>query len=137
MAPLLISASPPIRSVEVQIDLTGLRSAKGVVLACMTSQANHFPQCDDDDEAYTLEAPANQALTLTFRDVQPGDYAISVLHDENDNGKVDRVLGMIPKEGFGFSRDAKVKLGPPDFRDAAFTVGNVPVRQAIRMRYML
>ncbi|MEL6530372.1 MAG: DUF2141 domain-containing protein, partial [Pseudomonadota bacterium] len=24
--------------------------------------------------------------------------------DENDNGKADRTLGMIPKEGYGFSR---------------------------------
>ena len=60
-----------------------------------------------------------------------------MLHDENNNGKADRALMMMPKEGYGFSRDAKVKMGPPSFASAAFEVGSQPLSQTIRMRYML
>jgi uncharacterized protein (DUF2141 family) len=45
---------------------------------------------------------------------------------------------MIPREGFGFSRDARVRFGPPKFGEAAFEV--VPGARetlVIRMRYML
>jgi uncharacterized protein (DUF2141 family) len=30
-----------------------------------------------------------------------------------------------PRQGFGFSRDAKMRFGPPGFADAAFTLGDV------------
>ena len=58
-------------------------------------------------------------------------------HDENSNGKADRALGMMPKEGFGFSRDAKVRMGPPRFSDAAIDIGAQDRNLIIRMRYML
>ena len=43
---------------------------------------------------------------------------------------------MMPTEGFGFSRDAKVRMGPPKYTDAVFEIGSEPVTQAIRMRYL-
>ncbi|MBL4858826.1 MAG: DUF2141 domain-containing protein, partial [Erythrobacter sp.] len=76
-------------------------------------------------------------LTLTFRGVKPGRYAIALLHDENSNGKADRALGMMPKEGFGFSRDAPVRMGPPAFSDAVFEMTGEDRSMAIKMRYML
>ena len=56
--------------------------------------------------------------------------------DSNGNGKADRTLGMMPREGFGFSRDAKVRMGPPRFEEAVFEVSDSPKAMAIRMRYM-
>lgn len=44
---------------------------------------------------------------------------------------------FLPKEGFGFSRDAPVRMGPPSFNSAAFVVGDAAIQQTIRMRYML
>ena len=65
-----------------------------------------------------------------------GRYAIALLHDENGNGKIDKAL-MIPREGFGFSRDAPLRMGPPSFKDAAFDVDAKGVNQSIRMRYII
>jgi len=120
---------------EVQVSVTALRSEKGLVQACLTSDPKRFPDCDGDPTAHTLSAKASAHLVLEFGHVAPGHYAISLLHDENGNGKVDRTL-MIPTEGFGFSRDAKLRMGPPSFESAAFDVGSTPVRQSIRMRYL-
>ena len=36
----------------------------------------------------------------------------SLLHDENENSKLDTML-KIPKEGFGFSRNPAIRMGPP------------------------
>ena len=116
--------------------ITDLRSDRGVVRACMTTHPDRFPRCRGDADAYAIVIPAT-AHVVDFPHVRPGTYAIALLHDENDNGKADRALGLMPKEGFGFSRDAKVRMGPPAFEDAAFTVDDAPVRQTIRMRYML
>ncbi|VVT02805.1 DUF2141 domain-containing protein [Erythrobacter sp. EC-HK427] len=123
--------------VTITVTITNLRNTDGVVRACMTTDADRFPRCQGTAGAHSTVVEAGQATTLTFRNVEPGTYAIALLHDENNNGRADRALGMMPTEGFGFSRDARVRMGPPRFNDAAITVGSAPVRQTIRMRYMV
>jgi len=44
---------------------------------------------------------------------------------------------MMPKEGYGFSRDAPVRMAPPRFRDAVFDQRDALQRMTIRMRYFL
>ena len=129
-----MGAAAPTRDVTVSV--SGLRSSKGVVRACMTRERAGFPRCAGAHD-YTLVVPAAASVKFTFRGVAPGDYAMALVHDENNNGKIDRALGMMPKEGYGFSRDAPVRMAPPRYADAAFAVGDADVRLAIKMRYML
>lgn len=119
------------------ITVTDLRNSKGVVRACMTTRADIFPKCIKDPAAHRVVVPAGAPLEIRFAGVKPGDYAIALLHDENNNGKADRAMGMMPKEGYGFSRDAPVKMAPPKFRDAVFTQGENTQRLSIKMRYFL
>ncbi|MEE4153177.1 MAG: DUF2141 domain-containing protein [Erythrobacter sp.] len=128
-------------SAAVIITVSNLRSAKGVVIACMTTKETIFPKCREDPSAHRTVVKANggsaKGLTIRFDDVKPGDYAIALLHDENNDGKANRAMGMMPREGFGFSRDAKVRMGPPKFRDAVFTHGAADQALTISMRYFL
>ncbi|MEO5706881.1 MAG: DUF2141 domain-containing protein [Alteraurantiacibacter sp.] len=133
-APLLATSSQTTTSVSVTV--TGLRNTHGIIQACLTAAPEFFPDCDRDPGSHRLSVHAAANLQLEFDDVAPGTYAVALLHDENSNGRVDKML-MIPREGFGFSRDAPVRMGPPHFADASFALGSVPVHQAIRMRYML
>ena len=132
----LTGAAPP-KAGEVAITVTDLRNAKGVVRACMTTKEDIFPKCRKDPAAHRTVVKAKEEVVLIFKDVEPGRYAVALLHDENENGKPDRVLGMMPKEGFGFSRDAKVEMGPPKFEDAVFDFTGDGQSLTIRMRYML
>ena len=121
----------------VTVTATNLRSDEGVVRACMTTNPKRFPKCRGDDSSYSVVVPAGKTVTFKFVSVKPGRYAIAMLHDENDNGKADRALMMMPTEGYGFSRDAKVRMGPPKFKSAAFDVTAANQSQTIKMRYML
>jgi uncharacterized protein (DUF2141 family) len=131
-----LSAAPALAG-DVVITVTDLRSTKGVVRACMTTRSDIFPKCIKDPTAHRTVVPAGAKVEIRFTGVQPGDYAIALLHDENDNGKADRAMGMMPKEGYGFSRDAPVKMAPPKFRDAVFRQGEGTNRVTIKMRYFL
>lgn len=131
----IASAATPAAANEVVITVTNLRSTEGVVRACMTTNKKIFPRCIKDPESHRTVVPAGKTVSIRFDGVKPGDYAIALLHDENDNGKADRTLGMIPREGYGFSRDAKVRMGPPKFRDAVFTHGSERQSLTIKMRY--
>ena len=136
-----MGAAPPAPApvtADVTVVAVNLRNANGVVRACLTNAEDHFPKCENPDDSMNLVREAAGTVKMTFRDVAPGRYAVALLHDENDNGKADRAAMMIPTEGFGFSRDAKVRFGPPKFRDAAFDVEpGADEKLVIRMRYLL
>ncbi|WP_109832110.1 DUF2141 domain-containing protein [Reichenbachiella versicolor] len=59
-------------------------------------------------------------MTIIFKDVTPGTYAVSILHDQNANGKMDKTNYGKPTEPYGFSNNAKGFFGPPSFEDSAF-----------------
>ena len=135
-AVLLSGAAELAPTGEVRVAVTGLRSARGQVLACLTAQARAFPDCTNDPAAHKLTVPARGAAAIDFTGIAPGNYAIALVHDENGNGKMDMMLFM-PREGFGFSRDAPARMGPPSFASAAFAVAGGEQRQTIRIRYMM
>src|SRR4029079_4250555 len=55
-----------------------------------------------------------------FEDIPAGTYAIAAIHDENRNGKLDMNWLGVPKEGYGFSNDAKSVVSAPSFSAASF-----------------
>lgn len=130
--PALAGAVQP--STDVSASINGLRSTRGQILACLTMRPDAFPNCQNDPAAKRLVVPAT-APTLDFGKVAEGRYAIALIHDENANGKLDKRL-MIPREGFGFSHDAPVVMGPPRFDSAAFAVGRAGEHLSIKMRYL-
>lgn len=73
--------------------------------------------------------------SFVFKNVPRGRYAISVLHDENGNGKMDTNWVGIPKEGGGTSRDARARFGPPDYKDAVFAFDGTTRKLTIKIRY--
>ena len=105
-----IAAAPPAagdvtaasRGGTVMVNVTGLRSTKGDVVACLTRHEDTFPDCAGGEGAHRLTAPAGEARSLSFPRVAPGRYAVALLHDENGNGKADRALLMMPREGVRF-----------------------------------
>ncbi|WP_240481412.1 DUF2141 domain-containing protein [Novosphingobium fuchskuhlense] len=118
------------------VEIDGLRSNRGQIMACMTANPRTFPDCQKDPNARHLTVPAVNGETVQFRDVPQGRYAIALFHDENGNGRMDKMM-MLPKEGFGFSRDAPLEFGPPHFGAASFQVGAAQMRTAIKVRYIL
>jgi uncharacterized protein (DUF2141 family) len=57
---------------------------------------------------------------VIFKDIPKGEYAVSFVHDENDNKKMDTNFIGIPKEDFGCSNNATGVMGPPKYEDAKF-----------------
>lgn len=65
---------------------------------------------------------ANKTATVVFTDIPKGEYAITLYHDENANGTLDRNVMGIPTEDYASSNDAKAIMGPPKYADAKFTL---------------
>ncbi len=134
LAPVILGAGPP-QTGSVLVEVLGLRSAKGLLQACLTATPKRFPDCNKDPAALRLTVPARAGATLHFANVAPGRYAIALFHDENSNDRLDTAL-MIPREGYGFSRDAPIHFGPPRFAAAAMVVAETELRTVIHVRYI-
>lgn len=70
-------------------------------------------------------------VSVTFTDVPPGTYAMTAYQDMDGDGRMATGPFGIPSEPVAISRDAKGMMGPPAFADAAFTVADQPVKQAM------
>ncbi len=132
---LLASLPGAVPTAELSVDVSNLRSAKGMVRVCLTADPDNFPACIDDADAITRSIPAT-TTSIHFDGLPHGAYAVAVIHDENNNHKLDTFAG-IPREGFGFSRNPTVTFGPPRFAAARFTLQSDADRQQVRMRYLL
>jgi len=125
--------APPPPTVEVSV--TGLRSAKGQLLVCLTKNPRAFPDCSKDKTSVRMAVKAADAGRFDVHAPANGTYAIALVHDENGNNKMDKAI-FLPREGFGFSRNPAITMGPPSFRSASFAVAG-DMHQSIRMKYML
>ena len=139
--PAMLAAMPPAPEAKrpdtkLEVHIEGLRNARGLLHLCVTAQADHFPDCEGDPAARRTSVAATDAARIVLRGLPEGDYAISAVHDENGNGRLDTVAG-IPREGFGFSRNPRIGFGPPRFEQARFALNGAPVRHVIRVRYLL
>ncbi len=128
------AAAPTTAALELSV--TGLRNTKGNVLICLTAKPKAFPDCSKDATAHKRSVPAAQAGSVRYPSVAHGVWAISLVHDENANGKLDTSM-MMPKEGFGFSNNPAVVFGPPSFKKASFTVSGAAYAKGVKMKYML
>lgn len=108
----------------LRIHVDGLRNHKGVVGAVVFTSAAGWPE--DVTKSYRNQAApidaATRSVTVVIEDLPPGDYGIVVLHDENENMKLDRNIFGFPKEGFGFANNPHVGLRAPPFTSAVMHV---------------
>jgi len=135
LLPMLGGAAAPA-PVELDIALT-LRNANGLVRLCLTERPTNFPaDCKADPRAVRKTVAAARTMMVRIPGVAPGTYGLSLIHDENGNGKLDK-LGPVPTEGFGFSRNPAIRFGPPAFKDVSFPVSGEKTVQTVRVRYLL
>jgi uncharacterized protein (DUF2141 family) len=105
-----------------------------MIRICLTADPANFPACVDDANALTRSIPAS-VRTTSFPGLPQRGYALAIIHDENSNAKLDTFAG-IPREGYGFSRDAAVRFGPPRFSAARFMLAGDAEIQQVKMRYI-
>ena len=105
---------------KLTVVVDGIEKSKGNVLVAVYDSTNFLKQ-----PAYygmVKIEPGQEEVTLVIENIAPGNYAVSLFQDENGNNKLDTGSYGIPVEGYGFSNNAKVKMGPPDFQDCMITI---------------
>jgi uncharacterized protein (DUF2141 family) len=120
---------------ELTVKVTGLRNNKGVVGVALFSNPTGFPESSDKAlQAKNAEIKDGSA-EVVFPNLAPGPYAVSVRHDENSNGKLDKNVLGIPKEGYGASNNPHPKRRGPKFEEAKFELSGPAQTIEIKVQY--
>ena len=119
----------------LKLEISGLKNNKGFVLIAIFNSELGFP--DKNELAVKkIRVPAQVGkIIYDVNDLVPGTYAIALIHDENDNQRLDTGLFGIPKEGFCFSKGAMGTFGPPSFQAASFVHKAPSSIQNLQVKY--
>ncbi len=97
----------------LKVEVKGFKSTIGTVKLQMVDK--------DNKEVYTKVASlTKKSYTFDIKVYNKGQYAINIIHDKNNNNKLDTNLFGIPKEGWGCSNDARGVMSAPKFKDKLF-----------------
>jgi uncharacterized protein (DUF2141 family) len=131
----LVAGAAFAATLTVEVD--DLRSRSGVVQLALFRTAEGYPQRTEHAARTRTVAVTLPTTVVSFEALEPGTWALAVLHDENANGRLDTTVLGVPKEGIGASREATRRLGEPRFQDARFEMGATDVTLQVSLRYWL
>jgi uncharacterized protein (DUF2141 family) len=103
----------------VKITVAGVKAPQGFMMIALHNEQGWSAA----PLARARIAVTGNAVTATLAVPAPGRYGIKVFHDTDGDGKMGTNMIGFPTEPFGFSNNAPVNFGPPDFSAAAFEVG--------------
>ena len=104
---------------NLTVNISGLNSSDGNLLVGIYNKKESFLKKPIKSTIIKIE---NKKALVLFRNLPKGIYAVSFVHDENDNKKMDTNFIGIPKEDYGCSNNATGFMGPPKYKDAKFVL---------------
>ena len=104
---------------NLTVNFEGLNSDQGKLFVAVYNHKDNFLKTPFKGEIVAIN---EGRAKVEFTDLPKGIYAVSSFHDENDNGKLDTNWVGIPKEPNACSNNAKASFGPPEFKDAKFSL---------------
>lgn len=107
---------------EIKINVSNITEQEGLIHFALYDNPKFFPK--NEGKMFGIKEEAKKIFMngIIIKNLEQARYAVAVYHDKNANNKFDKFLS-VPKEKYGFSNDASVFLGPPDFEEAAFFLG--------------
>lgn len=112
------AAKPRATGGQVLVKVTGFRNERGKVFVALWRGKKDFPGTPPAGSPTASVNIVKGVAEAEFVAVPPGVFAVTVFHDEDGDGELKTNFIGIPKEGIGFSRDARGRFGPPGW-DAA------------------
>ena len=113
--------APATSKYNLQVNVSSIANQKGLIEFALYKNPDVFTEAG---KTYRLARAEAQKGTVshTFKDLEPGKYAIVVYHDENHNKICDKNFFGIPTEAYAFSNNVRPKLTVPSFEDCAINL---------------
>jgi uncharacterized protein (DUF2141 family) len=119
--------------IDVTVEVSGLRAAKGRVLFALHDDRWAFPSRWEQAVAATSTPAQEGTVTATLRLPRPGRFALIVVHDEDADGRMKKNALGLPREGYATGRNASELEFP--FFEPALRDWSVGTRVGVRVLY--
>ena len=113
----IFSVNAQDETYSLTVNISGLNSNKGTLLVGVYNKKENFLKKQFKGDIVKIK---DKKSMVVFKDLSKGEYAVSFVHDENNNNKMDTNFLGIPKEDYGCSNNATGFMGPPKYDDAKF-----------------
>jgi uncharacterized protein (DUF2141 family) len=120
---------------KVTVVVSALASTSSVVKLNFYNDPATFLKSGQMAIHLVVRPDGKSTLTIPV-DLAPGEWAVALSQDLNNNDKLDKNLLGIPTEPFAFSNNVKPRLAAPTFQQCKFTVAG-PGRQHHRLERLL
>jgi uncharacterized protein (DUF2141 family) len=132
---LAAAVSPPVLADDsvhlIELITTGAEPGAGQVLVSLFDSSETYLTAPLFEATAEVDDEGNASVSLGEH--PPGEYAIAVIYDKNENGKLDTGLFRVPKERIGFSNNARGIFGPAKWDDARFSLTDTDAIIEIRL----
>ena len=127
--PVATGIAQETKGQDITVTIHNIANNRGHVVIGLHT-ADTFMKSDAIQQ--TAEKVKDGKVIVTFKNVAPGNYALLVLHDENDNKRMDFEPSGMPIESFGISNNPML-MGPPAFSDGKFEVADKSLELTIKL----
>jgi len=119
----------------LEITFNGIRSSKGDMALGVFKPSDRWPDKPFIEPAWDKKLMRNGTLVVRIDSLSYGTYAAIVLDDEDNNREMKMFMGM-PREGFSFSNNPKMKMTAPKYEDCTFGLNSPVHRIVMEVRYV-
>tara|TARA_Y100000588_G_scaffold1946_1_gene2852 strand:+ start:2175 stop:2651 length:477 start_codon:yes stop_codon:yes gene_type:complete len=106
----------------LNITILNFENNQGQVLVTLFNSEEGFPIEASKAFRFFKGDIKDKKAQVIFDFLPAGVYAVGVVHDEDNSGKMNSGFLGIPSESVGVSNDAKGSFGPPSFENAKFII---------------
>ncbi len=121
----------------LEIEFDHIRSNKGVIRLAVYTESSQYPHTPDFTHVFTKAQLKEKLLKVRVENFKPGQYAFTVLDDENNNDAMDYNALKIPTEGYGFANNPAALFKAPPYEKSKVEIKPGMNKLNLRIRYKL
>jgi uncharacterized protein (DUF2141 family) len=130
-----VNAATEAAAGSVVVKVTGFRNGKGRARVGIFDRGDGFPEKEAAAVRATAVAIKDGGIEVRFDGLPYGEYAVSMYHDQNGDGQLNKNVFGVPKEGYGVSNNVVHSLRAADFSEARFRLDAPSKLVPIRVHY--
>ena len=121
---------------NLTVEINGFRNREGQACVSLFASSQGFPNNRKNVVQRQCHKITSVPLTVNFRNLKAGNYAVAIIHDTNGDGTLNRNDIGMPIEGYGFSRNPEIRTAAPKFNDATVLIAGPNTNVQVQLIYL-
>lgn len=105
---------------SLNINIENINPSKGQLMIAVYNSKQLYMKTEKAVSKQILKLNGKNSEFIQFKDLPMGEYSVAVIHDENNNGKLDTNIFGIPTEAYGFSNNIRPKFRAANWDETKF-----------------